>query len=204
MPDSESDPTSRLEAALELLGDVLRLPEGSMTDVSGRSTKEIGSIKHIYSHINAMFYCRVIDLPGDKIPRIQSEWKARAKWVDEAEVDNANISTGHGKVWALVNSNEKDAGSKNGKGGAPGRKEKMAKKKQEEKGQMKLSFTKKSSVLVQEGGEDGRTVKSTTTSVNAEVHDGLITASSLSTAATWTSSPRKKRRIDISSDEEEG
>jgi len=201
MPDSESDAASRLDACLELLEEVLRIPEETVKDALKNAEKEMGSIKHIYSHINAMFHCRLVDLPGEKVPSIQAEWKSRAKWVDEVEVDNANISTGHGKIWTLVNSDGKDANKNSGKGGAPA-KRKLAVKK-EEKGQMKLSFTK--SVSIKEQSDVVAVVKSetvvkvaATSSMNGNGLHDEVTAASVT-----TSTPRKKRRIDISSDEEQ-
>ena len=192
MPDSESDADSRLEASLELLGEVLRLPEGITDDVPKSAKKELGSIKHIYSHINAMFHCRLLDLPGEKAPRIQAEWKARAKWVDEMEVDNANISTGHGKVWTLVNNDGKDA-SKNAKSGALAKRKPAVKK--EEKGQMKLSFGRKSVTVME---QDGVAAVAESEAV-IEVAPSALHCDEVSAPPT----PRKKRRIDISSDEEE-
>lgn len=192
MPDGESDEDSRLEASLELLGEVLRLGERLADEVPKSAKKELGSIKHIYSHINAMFYCRLLDLPGEKAPRIQAEWKARAKWVDEVEVDNANISTGHGKVWTLVNNDSKDPG-KNTKSGPPTKRKPAVKK--EEKGQMKLSFGRKS-VTVTEQDDLVAVAKSETI---IEVAAPALHNDEVSAPPT----PRKKRRIDISSDEEE-
>lgn len=196
-PDEESDADSRLEAALELLRMVLSIPKEQVDDllkVSPKARKETGSIKHIYSHINAMFHCRVLDVPGEKLPRIRSDWTARARWVDEADVDNANISTGHVKVWTLVNS---EGGSKPGKSGAP-KKSKVVKK--EEKGQMKLSFTKVVSVKKQENVTEVIEEMESTSTVeitdvaSIEAHDKATLGKA--------GSPRKKRRIDISSDEE--
>lgn len=192
MPDGESDEDSRLEASLELLGEVLRLGERLADEVPKSAKKELGSIKHIYSHINAMFYCRLLDLPGEKAPRIQAEWKARAKWVDEVEVDNANISTGHGKVWTLVNNDSKDP-SKNTKSGAATKRKPAVKK--EEKGQMKLSFGRKSVTVTEQDGLVAVAESETIIEVAAPaLHNDEVSA---------PPTPRKKRRIDISSDEEE-
>lgn len=197
MPDNDSDSSSRLGATLELLGNVLRLREGLIGRISEGSRQELGSIKHIYSHINAMFHCRVVDLPGDQEPRIQSEWKTRAKWVDEVEVDNANISTGHGKVWALVNSDGKVPG-KTAKSGVPAKQ----KVKREEKGQMKLTFTKSMLASKDRGnGDVAEVLAGAATLVNGREHDDIT--SSLSSIAATSTTPRKRRRIDISSDEEE-
>ncbi|KAK9896938.1 DNA glycosylase [Cystobasidium minutum MCA 4210] len=210
MPDGESDIESRFEASLDLLQEVLSISDASIEEMkeSPQARRESGSIKHIYSHINAMFHCRLLDIPAadDKAPRIRSEWKSRARWVDELEVDNANISTGHVKVWKLVgNEGSALAVKKNGKGGAPASKRKVVEKK-EEKGQMKLSFTKSVSVSSVKHKEEVTVVEKEVESVavqmetteNRRVHDK---ATSSSAAAATT--PRKKRRIDISSDEDE-
>lgn len=199
MPDGESDEDSRLEASLELLGRVLRLSAEHLKEINDGAKKEVGSVKHIYSHINAMFYSRLLDLPGEKTPpRVHSDWRARARWVDEVEVDDANISTGHVKVWTLVNSEAK-AGSTKKKTesirGAPAKQKKKVVK-EEEKGQMKLSFTKSVSVKKQE--ETGTEVVESESIVQVKeitVHDGVHDEVPVT-------SPRKKRRIDISSDEE--
>lgn len=212
MPDSESDVKSRFEASLDLLQEVLSLSDAQVEELQSnpKAKREVDSIKHIYSHINAMFHCRMLDLPGDKSPpRIRSEWKSRARWVNEGEVDNANISTGHVKVWKSVSDNENGLRkSKNGKSGAPSGKRKVTENKKEEKGQMKLSFTKSVSV----SSKTTKNMKDGVIGEEVEVVEAIIEERSMKTEnraaavvhdTATASSPRKKRRIDISSDEEE-
>lgn len=214
MPDSESDVKSRFEASLELLQEVLSLPDAQVEDLQGslKAKKEVDSIKHIYSHINAIFHCRMLDLPSDdkSPPRIRSGWKSRARWVDEGEVDNANISTGHVKVWKSVNGSENglSSKSKSGKSGAPLGKRKVTENKKEEKGQMKLSFTKSVSVSSKTMKKvDDEEIREKVEVVEATIEESSMKTENRAAAVVHdkatASSPKKKRRIDISSDEEE-
>jgi A/G-specific adenine glycosylase len=112
MPDSESSPTDRLAQSLELLNELLVLPKSFVlkplreyTALSVTGTTDLGSIKHIYSHINATFHCRHLKLSSEKPPRIQAE-KGRCRWVEKSAIASANISTGAVKIWDLVNGKE--------------------------------------------------------------------------------------------------
>jgi hypothetical protein len=173
MPDNESTPATRFEASTDLLSEVLVVSDETLSAAEGNK-KVLGSVKHIYSHINAMFYCTLLTFTSDKVPKIRKDMAHRAKWVDEAAVDDANISTGHVKVWTLVKGG--DTNAKSGKSSVSVLvKRKVVAAKMVEKGQMKLrSF---------------------------EVTEKAVSNRSAESRAK-TASPRKKRRIDISSDEE--
>ena len=64
-------------------------------------SSDLGSVKHIYSHINAMFHCRYLVVSSDKPPRIIAD-EGRCRWIGKSTVDTANISTGAVKIWDLV------------------------------------------------------------------------------------------------------
>lgn len=192
MPEDSSTASARLTSSVELLNELLELPDDfhlkaikDFTSVSITSTNDLGSIKHIYSHINATFHCRHVVLTSGsaeagKPPRIRKANRERCKWIGREEVDSANISTGAVKIWKLVT-----------EGGAQPKKVTKSrtttvKQKKEDQGQTKLSFTKK-------------------TTVQTEVAVTLVADQGGDQAekqAEQADSPRKKRRIDISSDEE--
>jgi A/G-specific adenine glycosylase len=189
MPEDSLSSSARLSSSVELLSELLVLPEDfhlkavkDFTAVSVTTTKELGSIKHIYSHINATFHCRHVVLTSGSVegegkpPRIRKENRERCKWISREDVDSANISTGAVKVWKLVTE-------------GAGKSAKVAKirttsvkQKKEDQGQLKLSFTKHAPVKVDIGVVE--VVEGKDEDVIEEV------------------SPRKKRRIDISSDED--
>ena len=191
MPEDSSTASARLTSSVELLNELLELPVDfhlkavkDFTTVSITSTNDLGSIKHIYSHINALFHCRHVVLTSGsteagKPPRIRKANRERCKWIGRDEVDSANISTGAVKIWKLVT-----------EGGAQPKKVTKSrtmtvKQKKADHGQTKLSFTKKTTVqtevavivVADQGGGGDQAEKQ-------------------------ADSPRKKRRIDISSDEE--
>lgn len=135
-PDAEGErdrPTvdTRNKASLALLQELLLLPkdfaigQSAPADApSGQglpvsSSSDLGSVKHIYSHINATFHVWHLvivgsppptddddgdgdDGPTTPPPRIRKKAKERCRWVPRSEVEQANISTGAAKVWALV------------------------------------------------------------------------------------------------------
>lgn len=223
MPDNDSTAASRLEASLEKLEEILSISSETLQSASKTRLTYHDSIRHIYSHINATFHCTELILETDTNapPKIRSDMRTRAKWVDVAEVDNANISTGHVKVWKSICEGGKNLlrrKSQNSAGSSS--KTKIVKK--EEKGQLKLSFGMKS--------------ESKTTKTDGAAVVSISTASSISTTTIMPDSgspvrllkkrsvgegvpefevendarvptpggtPRKKRRISISSSEGE-
>lgn len=196
MPEDSSSAPGRLASSVDLLNELLEMPNDfhikavkDFTAVSVTRTTDLGSIKHIYSHINATFHCRHVVLTSggmdeSKPPQIRKENRERCKWISREDVDSANISTGAVKIWKLVTD-----GAVPAKATKPGKvKADLIKKgKKEESGQMKLSFTKKPVATVEE----------------AIVNLSDLDPKSGDSVKDSHLSPRKKRRIDISSDEED-
>lgn len=100
MPESASTLSERSLKSEELLKELLHLPETFSLDSSRdyitcevTSFKDFGSIKHIYSHINATFHCRHLVISAISPPRIRGSHD-RCRWATKAEIEKANISTG--------------------------------------------------------------------------------------------------------------
>lgn len=109
MPEEEADAKERSLASLSLLQELLRLPKDfnlsaarDYTTIEITGTRDLGSIKHIYSHINATFHCRHLLVTSEILPEVRAKAAERCRWIDKTEVDDANISTGAVKIWNLV------------------------------------------------------------------------------------------------------
>ena len=194
----DAAPSLRSQASLALLHELLVLPaDFELASSNLTSTvSDLGSIKHIYSHINATFHVsHVVLLSNEGVPpKIRKGARERCRWVSRAEVESANISTGAVKVWSLVKSGVKAAKVK-----APSKRKAGASHARSaagpQLGQSKLAFGRK--VHVQ---EEEMTASS---SKENEVGEAAVSVAVAVTASlATTTSPRKKRRIVVSSDEE--
>ena len=108
----EASASSHMAGSTDYLNELLDLPH----DFSLESAKEypnltvlkvadLGSVRHIYSHINATFHCYHLKLSSCKPPRIKTS-TSRCRFVDRPQIANANISTGAVKIWELVSGND--------------------------------------------------------------------------------------------------
>ena len=175
MPEDESTSAERAAASTSLLREVLRLPD----DFDFNASRDLGIIKHIYSHINATFHVHHLRLSMDVLPSFKAH-KGRCRWIAKNEVENANISTGSAKIWTLVTSGK----SAKAVGGA--KKRKIAKEEKPNGSQKISAFLKKQPVPHVEAhiAEDASNIAQ-----HEEASEGTMSAS-----------PRKIRRIVIESD----
>lgn len=60
--------------------------------------RDVGSIPHIFSHINMTYHVLHLVLKSSSCPPLPS----MGIWLDDAGVESANIGTGVKKVWAEV------------------------------------------------------------------------------------------------------
>lgn len=195
-----ASPSLRAQASLALLHELLVLPPDVQlaSSTSTCMVSDLGSIKHIYSHITATFHVSHVVLSSDDSegapPKIRKGARERCRWASRAEVESANISTGAVKVWSLVKSGVKTIKVK-----APSKRKAGASQARSatgpQLGQSKLAFSRK--VQVQEE------VMTASSSKENEVDVAAVSAAALvTTSVTSTTCPRKKRRIEVSSDEE--
>ncbi|ORY32556.1 DNA glycosylase [Naematelia encephala] len=91
----------RLDASLATLSDLLDV---SSTDLRKDITpRYIGSIPHIFSHINMTYHIQHLVITTTTPPPISASGQERnAVWLDESGVEHANVGTGVKKVWAEV------------------------------------------------------------------------------------------------------
>jgi A/G-specific adenine glycosylase len=90
-----SNKDQRCETALESVALLLNLPKSDIT-----SHRDIGSIPHIFSHINMTYHIQHLIIESQKPPADTTD--GRAVWLDEQGVEHANVGTGVKKVWAEV------------------------------------------------------------------------------------------------------
>ena len=175
MPEDESTTAEGAAQTASLLCELLRLPD----DFDTSASRDLGSIKHIYSHINATFRVHHLRFLADVLPLIKAK-KGRCRWIAKNEVQHANISTGSAKIWSLVMSDKSAKAS-------AGAKKRGAAKKEVPNGSQKISaFLKKQPVPHVEAhtAEDASNLAQ-----HEEASEGTMSAS-----------PRKIRRIVIESD----
>nr|XP_031857823.1 uncharacterized protein CI109_006766 [Kwoniella shandongensis]KAA5524895.1 hypothetical protein CI109_006766 [Kwoniella shandongensis] len=99
----EASALQRLESAISTSSKYVTF---STNDVDAlRSTgRSIGSIPHIFSHINMTYhiYHFIITSPSDSPPPIKNKAPSQTLWLDEPRVESANIGTGVKKVWTEI------------------------------------------------------------------------------------------------------
>ena len=91
-----STPSARLEKATEALSLALASTDAEFAKLVA-SRRDIGSIPHIFSHINMTYHILHLTLSSSSPPSPKS-----GIWLDEAAVESANVGTGVKKVWAEV------------------------------------------------------------------------------------------------------
>lgn len=109
LPDQDTTTSSRNTLVKNSLQELLNIPpklrlkdgHNHENSLEVLSYAENGSVKHIYSHINATFHASHLVLKSDKPPAIIGD-TARCRWVPKTAVEEANISTGTMKVWNLL------------------------------------------------------------------------------------------------------
>ena len=89
-------PSARLEKATEALSLALAATDADLSQLI-ISRRDIGSIPHVFSHINMTYHILHLSLSSSSIPSTKS-----GIWLDEAAVESANVGTGVKKVWAEV------------------------------------------------------------------------------------------------------
>lgn len=84
---------------MKTISQILDLPRADLAQVVSAHQSH-GSIPHIFSHINMTYHVQhlVITSP-DPAP---TPTDVRAVWLDDTEVEHANVGTGVKKVWAEV------------------------------------------------------------------------------------------------------
>lgn len=98
---SDSTADERYEVALVSLSTILDVPSDTLTAAAKR--KDIGSIPHIFSHIDMTYHIVHVRLDLPALPSLTTIGTERsAVWLDEAGVEHANVGTGVKKVWAEV------------------------------------------------------------------------------------------------------
>jgi A/G-specific adenine glycosylase len=92
---ASSTKEQRSEAALESISQILQLPKSEI-----KTHHDVGSIPHIFSHINMTYHVQHLQIESTKPPpELRLD---RAVWLDDSGVESANIGTGVKKVWAEV------------------------------------------------------------------------------------------------------
>ena len=72
------------------------MPQSVVESLATR--RDIGSIPHIFSHINMTYHILHVVLTDPSAPAPPTDgW-----WLDELGVENANVGTGVKKVWAEI------------------------------------------------------------------------------------------------------
>lgn len=85
----------RLEAALGKVSTLLDTSQAALSSTS--SVRHYEAIPHIFSHINMTYHIIHIVLESDETPKA-----VNGVWLDEKEVESANVGTGVKKVWSQV------------------------------------------------------------------------------------------------------
>ncbi|OXG55145.1 A/G-specific adenine glycosylase [Cryptococcus neoformans] len=95
--------TERLSASLEALSNYIKITEGEAEGLQ-TSNRDVGNISHIFSHINMTYHIHLLILasPGNEPPSVKSKTPRPAVWLNEEEVEKANVGTGVKKVWAEI------------------------------------------------------------------------------------------------------
>lgn len=95
---SGSDPAKRYETTLNALSVILGATTSEISEIITTS-REVGSIPHIFSHINMTYHIiHLVITSSASSPLIP----VSGIWLDEVEVESANIGTGVKKVWAEI------------------------------------------------------------------------------------------------------
>jgi A/G-specific adenine glycosylase len=89
---ADTDPASRLSAAIATVSALIDQPK--LETVS--SHRHIGSIPHIFSHINMTYHITHLTITTATLPA------TTALWLDGAGVESANVGTGVKKVWSEI------------------------------------------------------------------------------------------------------
>lgn len=95
--------SERLGASLEALSDYIEITEGEAEGLQ-KSSRDVGNIPHIFSHINMTYHIHLLTLtsPGNEPPSVKPKAPRPAVWLNEEEVEKANVGTGVKKVWAEI------------------------------------------------------------------------------------------------------
>jgi A/G-specific adenine glycosylase len=78
---------------------LLTIPKSDIA-VATTSHRDIGSIPHIFSHINMTYHIQHLVIESTDPPPNTTD--PRAVWLDDEGVEHANVGTGVKKVWAEV------------------------------------------------------------------------------------------------------
>jgi A/G-specific adenine glycosylase len=94
----DASAADRSEACSGLLGTLL---EGKLERISSR---DVGEVKHVFSHILMSYQIEhvVVGGQGEPRPRTTEAGAPRMAWLTSIEVEQANIGTGVKKIWAAV------------------------------------------------------------------------------------------------------
>lgn len=94
----EADGSERSEACAGLLSSLL---EGGLELVSRR---EVGQVKHVFSHILMSYEIEHVVVGGQGAPRPRTAETGAPPmaWLSSTEVEQANVGTGVKKIWAAV------------------------------------------------------------------------------------------------------
>ncbi|WRT66194.1 A/G-specific adenine glycosylase [Kwoniella shivajii] len=99
---TSSKPKDCLQASLKSLTEYIKVTARELAEV--KTYNHISSIPHIFSHINMTYHVHhfILSSTISDPPEILSTSPRVAIWMDDNQVEHANVGTGVKKVWAEV------------------------------------------------------------------------------------------------------